>query len=453
MTKKLTWITLFALTLVFGLSVAAWAADAPKIDTGDTAFILVSAALVLLMTPGLALFYGGLARKKNVLNTMMMSFVILGIITVQWVLIGYALSFGKNGGAFIGSLEWIGMSGIGIEPDNFYGTTIPHNLFMVYQMMFALITVALISGAIAGRMRFGAYVLFALLWSTLVYDPLAHWVWGKDGWLAVYGAVDFAGGTVVHISSGVSALVACIMLGKRKGHGAELMLPHNLPMVVLGASLLWFGWFGFNAGSAWAANGLAANAFVTTQIATGAAILSWVLVEWIRHGKPTVLGAASGCIAGLVAITPACGFVGPMAALIIGLLVSPLCYFMVSVVKAKLGYDDALDAFGIHGVGGTFGALATGLFSESAINSLAKDGLFISGDPTQLIKQLVATIVAWVLAAVATFVILKIVAAITPLRVSEAEEETGLDFTQHGEEGYSESLAGDSVILKSKMSM
>jgi len=407
-----------------------------KIDTGDTCFILISAALVLIMTPGLALFYGGMVRKKNVLNTIMMSFIILGLITVQWAIAGYTLAFGKDIHGLIGSLQWLGLNGVGQNPNGDYAATIPHLAFMVFQMMFALITPALISGAVVERMRFPAYVLFILAWCTLVYDPLAHWVWGVGGWLRNLGALDFAGGTVVHISSGVSALVLAILLGKRKSSGSELMVPHNLPMTVLGAALLWFGWFGFNAGSALSAGGLAANAFVTTQIAAGAATVSWALVEGLRHGKPTMLGAASGCVAGLVAITPACGFVSPSAAIIIGLLVSPICYFAVSVLKTKLGYDDALDAFGVHGVGGTFGALATGVFASKAINSAGNDGLLL-GNPHQFFVQLISVLVSWALAAVATFVIFKIVACITPVRVTENEEATGLDFTQHGESGYS----------------
>ena len=441
MKNRLTTIMLLVLTALLVFPALAFA-DEAKIDTGDTGFILISAALVLLMTPALALFYGGMSRKKNVLNTMMMSFIILGIVTVQWVLCGYSIAFGTDIKSLVGSLDLVGLKGVGLDP--FPGTAIPHAVFMVFQMMFALITAALISGAVAERMRFGAYVLFILVWTTVVYDPLAHWVWG-GGWLFNLGALDFAGGTVVHISSGVSALVACIVLGKRKGYGSELMIPHNLPMTVLGAALLWFGWFGFNAGSALGANAIAANAFVTTQIATGAAILSWAIVEWIRHGKPTMLGAASGCIAGLVAITPACGFVTPLSALIMGLLVSPICYFAVSELKHRLNYDDSLDAFGIHGVGGTFGAIATGVFASPVANPAITGGL-LSGNPHQLVVQLISVVATIILAALATFVILKVIGAIMPIRVSEEEEEAGLDFTEHGEDAYSDSVLGSPLL-------
>ncbi|MCG8400564.1 MAG: ammonium transporter [Firmicutes bacterium] len=379
------------------------------------------------MVPGLALFYGGMVRQKNVLNTMMMSFICLGVITIQWVVYGYSLSFGSSTGGIIGSFEYFALNGVGLEPSG----TIPHQLFMVFQMMFAILTPALITGALVERMRFPAYLLFLVLWATLVYDPVCHWVWG-GGWLGNMGALDFAGGTVVHISSGVSALVAALVLGKRRGYGTERMVPHNIPYVVIGASLLWFGWFGFNSGSALAADGLAAGVFVNTQVATGAAVISWVLAEWLRHGKPTMLGAASGAIAGLVAITPACGFVTPMGSLAIGLIAGALCYFAVSTLKVKLGYDDSLDVFGIHGVGGIWGALATGLFSVAE----GSKGLFY-GNGAQLAIQAVGVLATIAMAAVATFVILKVVGTVTKLRVEDEAEVIGLDVNEHNEKAYS----------------
>lgn len=431
--KRFLFAGLFALFLSL-IPGVAWAATA-TVDTGDTAWVLASTALVMLMTPGLALFYGGMVRKQNVLNTIMLSFIVLGLVSVQWVLCGYSLAFGPDQGHVIGGLSWLGLKGVGLEPNADYAGTIPHQAFMAFQLMFAIITVALISGAVVERMRFPAFLAFALLWTTLVYDPLAHWVWGVGGWLRNLGALDFAGGTVVHISSGVSALVAALVLGRRRGYGAEPMLPHNLPLTVLGAALLWFGWFGFNAGSALAANGLAASAFVVTNTAAAAAALSWVLAEWLHHGKPTVLGAASGCVAGLVAITPASGFVGPLPAVVIGLVAGVICYLAVAVLKPRLGYDDALDAFGVHGVGGTWGALATGLFASKAINAAGADGLFF-GNPAQLGPQAVGVVATWVFAALATFVILKVVGLFTPLRAADEEETLGLDLTQHGEEAY-----------------
>ncbi|MBI5585485.1 MAG: ammonium transporter, partial [Deltaproteobacteria bacterium] len=337
------------------------------INTGDTAFVLISAALVMFMTPGLALFYGGMVRQKNVLGTIMHSFIILGLITVEWVLWGYSNAFGPSLNGIIGSLDWFGLAGVGPAPFKDYAATIPHQGFMVFQMMFAVITPALITGTFAERMKFSTFLVFTLLWATLVYNPVAHWVWGIGGWLRNLGALDFAGGTVVHINSGVAALAAAFVIGKRQGYGHEAFHPHNLPMTILGASILWFGWFGFNAGSALGANGLAGSAFIATHIAAAAATLSWVLTEWLYRGKPTTLGAASGCVAGLVAVTPAAGFVGPVSALIIGLAAGALCYFAI-FLKHKLGYDDALDVVGVHGVGGTFGALATGLFASKAVN-------------------------------------------------------------------------------------
>ncbi|KUK41742.1 MAG: Ammonium transporter [Clostridia bacterium 62_21] len=416
-------------------------ADEPSIDTGDTTFILLSAALVWIMTPGLALFYGGMVRRKNVLSTIMHSFIIICLVSVQWVLIGYTLAFGPDHGHLVGDLSWLGLKDVGQTPNADYAATIPHLVFMVFQLMFAIITAALITGSFAERMRFPAFLAFSLLWTTIVYDPLAHWVWGVDGWLRNLGALDFAGGTVVHISSGVSGLVAALVLGRRLGYGSEPLLPHNLPMTVLGAALLWFGWFGFNAGSALAANGLAASAFVVTNTAAAAAALAWVIVEWMHHGKPTVLGAASGCVAGLVAITPAAGFVTPLPAVLIGLVAGAVCYLAVAVLKPRLGYDDALDVFGVHGVGGTWGALATGLFATTAVNPAGADGLFY-GNAGQLWIQLVGVAASWALAAVGTYVILRVVSLFCKLRAPADEEEQGLDISQHGEDGYADMVLG-----------
>ena len=405
-----------------------------RIDTGDTTWILVSTALVMLMTPGLALFYGGMVRQKNVLGTIMLSFVALGVVTVQWVLIGYSLAFGPDIKGLIGGLQWVGLQGVGLTPNPDYAATVPHQAFMMFQMMFAIITPALISGAFAERFKFSTYLVFVLLWSTLVYAPLAHWVWGVGGWLRSLGALDFAGGLVVHISSGVSALAAAIIIGKRKGHGHEHMPPHNLTMTLLGATLLWFGWFGFNGGSALASGALATSAFLITHIAAATATLSWIFVEWKLRGKPTLLGAASGAVAGLVAITPASGFVGPLAALFIGLCAGALCYFGVNI-KNHFGFDDSLDAVGVHGVGGIFGALATGLFASTAINAAGADGAFF-GNPSLLLIQLLSVVVAVVYAFSVTWVILKILDRTMGVRVPIEEEVEGLDLSQHGESGY-----------------
>jgi ammonium transporter, Amt family len=416
---------------------AAPAAPAPasKIDKGDTAWMLTSSALVLMMTaPGLALFYGGMVRQKNALGTLMHSFIIMAIISIQWVLWGYSLAFGPDRGGIIGGLDWVGLRGVGPEPFDAYSKTIPHQVFMLFQMMFAIITPALITGAFAERKKFSAFLLFTVLWATIVYDPLAHWVWGDGGWLKKLGALDFAGGTVVHISSGMSALVCAIVLGRRKGYGHQPMQPHNLPMTVMGAALLWFGWFGFNAGSALEANGLAASAFTATNTAAAAAALGWMFTEWSMRGKPTVLGAASGAVAGLVAITPASGYVGPVSSIVIGLVAGSLCYAACNL-KSKLGYDDSLDVVGVHGVGGTWGAIATGLFASKAVNPDAADGLFF-GNPGQLWTQIVAVLATYVLAIVATWVILKIVDAVVGLRVSEEDEVAGLDLSQHSETAY-----------------
>jgi ammonium transporter, Amt family len=414
---------------------AAPAEAAPlKIDTGDTTWVLASTALVMLMTPGLALFYGGMVRRKNVLGTVMHSFVALGIITVQWVLFGYSLAFGPDVGHFIGNLSWIGLNGVGLDPNPDYAPTIPHQAFMIFQMMFAIITPALISGAIAERIKFSTYVVFMILWAFLVYDPLAHWVWGTGGWLKELGALDFAGGLVVHISSGVSALACALVLQKRKGYGTDLMAPHNLTLTVIGGCLLWFGWFGFNSGSAVASGALATSAFIVTHIATGAAATSWMVTEWIHRGKPTALGAVSGAVAGLVAITPASGYVGPLSSLIIGLIAGGVCYTAVNL-KPRFGYDDSLDVVGVHAVGGTLGALLTGFFATKLINSAGSDGLFF-GNPSQVGIQALSVIVAWVYSFVVTWIILKALDKTMGLRVNEEDESMGLDLSQHGEVGY-----------------
>jgi ammonium transporter, Amt family len=406
------------------------------INSGDTAYILICSAMVLLMTPALAFFYGGLVRRKNVLNTMMSSFMTIGVASVLWVLVGYSISFGPNIGGILGSLKWFGLNGVGWEPNADYAGTIPHLAFAAFQMMFAVITPALITGAIAERMRFPALMLFVALWSLCVYYPLAHMVWGKGGLLAAIGAVDFAGGNVVHISSGVSGLVACLLLGRRKNHGVVKTVPHNVPFVLLGAGLLWFGWFGFNSGSALAANGLAVHAFITTNTAAASAMISWMVLEMIISGKPTALGAATGLVVGLVAITPGAGFVPVWAAIIIGLAVSPLCWIGVSIIKEKLGYDDALDAFGCHGIGGIWGGIATGLFAQTAINPVAKyNGLFF-GDWHLIVSQLIAISTTIVLAVVGTFVLLKLIRLVMPIRVTARDEADGLDGSQHGESAY-----------------
>ncbi len=446
-----TWrMNLFlTLLLIFIVPGMAWASEVPAIDTGDTAFILVASAMVLLMTPGLALFYGGMVRKKNVLGTTMQSIIAMVVISLQWVIIGYTLAFGPDKGGLIGGLDWLGLKDVGLDPNPDYSETIPAQVFMAFQMTFAIITPALISGAVAERMRFPAYIAFIVLWATFIYDPVAHWVWG-GGWIGELGALDFAGGTVVHIISGVSALVACLMLGKRKTRSSEPTLPHNIPMVVLGAALLWFGWFGFNGGSALGANGIAAAAFVTTNTAAAAAALGWMIVEWMHHGKPTLLGVVSGAVAGLVAVTPAAGFVTPMAAIIIGLVSGVICYLMIAIVKGKLGYDDSLDVFGIHGVGGTWGAIATGFFATTTVNPDGANGLFY-GDPSLVITQIIAVAASYAFAALGTFVILKLVGLVFQLRVSSEEEEAGLDITQHGEDAYRDFAMGSTVVKSGKV--
>ena len=426
---------LLVLYFVFAFSTFAFASDsALKVDTGDTAWVLISTALVMLMTPGLALFYGGMVRRKNVLGTIMQSFIALGVISLVWVLYGYSLAFGPDKWHIIGGLEWVGLRGVGLEPNPDYSATIPHQAFMIFQMMFAVITPALITGAFAERFKFKTYLVFLILWATLVYAPLAHWVWGVGGWIRNLGALDFAGGLVVHISSGVSALAAAIVVGKRKGYGMEPMPPHNMTMTLLGAALLWFGWFGFNGGSAVASGSLATSAFVVTHIATASAALSWMMAEWAQRGKPTALGAASGAVAGLVAITPASGFVGPMPSIVIGLVAGVVCYMAVNF-KTKLGYDDSLDAVGVHGVGGTWGAIATGLFASKAINSAGNDGLFF-GNASLLWSQIISICAAWVYAFVVTLIILKVLDWTMGLRVDEESEFIGLDQALHGESGY-----------------
>ena len=408
--------------------------NAPKVSPGDTAWILISAALVMLMTPGLALFYGGMVRTKNVLGTIMQSFMIIALISVQWVLFGYSLAFGPDVGGLIGDLSWFGLNGVGLTPNPDYAGTVPHQAFMIYQGMFAVITPALLMGAIAERMKFKTFFVFTLLWATLVYDPIAHWVWGNGGWIRKMGGLDFAGGIVVHISSGVSALAAALLVGKRRGYGTEPMAPHSLPMTITGAAILWFGWFGFNAGSAVAAGMLSTSAFVVTHIAGAGGALSWAVVEWIYKGKPTTLGAVSGGVAGLATITPASGFVAPMPALFIGVTAGVFCYLGV-VGKNKFGYDDSLDVVGIHGVGGTWGALALGLFATKAVNDAGNNGLFF-GNPELFGVQALAVGTAWVYSFLVTFILLKILDWTMGLRVSEEDEDSGLDLSQHNEMGY-----------------
>jgi Amt family ammonium transporter len=434
--KKFLILFLFLSLFVVGVAFAeAPASSPPKVDTGDTAWLLISSALVMLMTPGLALFYGGMVRAKNVLGTIMQSFIALGVISIQWVLYGYSLAFGPDVGHVIGSLGWIGLRGVGLDPNPDYAATVPHQAFMIFQMMFAVITPALITGAFAERFKFKTYLVFLILWATFVYDPLAHWVWGTGGWIKNLGALDFAGGLVVHISSGIAALAAALLVGKRKGYGEEPLPPHNLTLTLLGAAMLWFGWFGFNGGSAVASGSLATSAFVVTHISTATAALSWMIAEWAYRGEPTVLGAASGAVAGLVAITPASGFVGPVPAILIGAGAGVACYFAINL-KTKLGYDDSLDVVGVHGVGGTWGALATGLFASKAINAAGSDGLFF-GNPSLLGIQALSVVSAWIYSFVVTLIILKILDWTMGLRVSEENEINGLDVSQHGESGYS----------------
>ena len=417
------------------------------IDHGDTAWVLISAALVFIMTPAVALFYGGMVRSKNVLTTIMQSMFILGMVSVEFILVGYAMVFGTDIGGFIGDLEKVGLTGVGYNILD--GGTIPELAFVAFQCMFAALTPALITGAFAERMRFSGFAVLMLLWAILIYNPMAHWVWG-GGFLAQLGALDFAGGLVIHILSGVSGLTICILLGKRRGYGKSAIVPHNIPMTVLGAALLWIGWFGFNAGSALGANELATNAFLVTQIAAAAGVLGWVLPEWIRSGKPTVLGAVSGGIAGLVAITPAAGYVTILPSLLIGLIGGAICYSAVAILKEKLGYDDSLDAFGVHGVGGIWGAVATGLWATTAINPDGANGLFY-GESDLFYAQILSIGVAIIFAVAGSIILYKIVNSIIPLRVDANEEVGGLDVMEHGERGYNAGLfSGSGNFIGSK---
>ena len=404
-------------------------------NAGDTGFMLICTAFVFFMTPGLAFFYGGLVRRKNVVNTMMACGAIMGLSVVMWTLFGYSLAFGGNHGGIIGDFRWFALNGVGWEPGP-YADTIPHLVFVAFQMMFAMITPALITGAVVGRMRFKALFFFIAIWSLIVYYPMAHMVWGDGGFLAAIGSVDFAGGNVVHISSGVSALVLAIYLGQRRGYAKATYRTHNIPFVFLGAAMLWFGWFGFNAGSALKADGLAAHAFMTSSISSACALLTWMLIEVIREGKPTLVGASTGLVIGLVAITPGAGFVPVWASFIIGILVSPICYFTVILLKQKLKIDDALDAFGCHGIGGIWGGIATGLFGKTSINSLAKwDGL-VFGDHRLFLAQVLSIVITIAVAIVGTLICIGIVRIFTPLRVDPKEEMVGLDASQHGENAY-----------------
>jgi Amt family ammonium transporter len=405
-----------------------------SIDSGDTGWMLISTALVMLMTPGLAFFYGGMVRRKNVLSIMVQCLILLAVISLQWVAFGYSLSFGPDHAGIIGGLSWAGLHNVGLTPNPDYAATIPHQLFMVYQMMFAVITPALIVGAFAERMKFSAFLVFSVLWATIVYDPMAHWVWGMGGWLRELGALDFAGGIVVHVSAGTGALAAALVVGRRKGY-PDISPPHNLPFAILGAALLWFGWFGFNAGSALTSGTLAVSAFINTHMAAAAATASWALLEWRLSKRPTALGLISGAIAGLATITPAAGFVTPAGAIGIGFLTGIVCYFSVMVVKSKLGYDDSLDAFGVHGVGGMLGVLMTGLLATTAINPAGKDGLAY-GNPRQLLVQFIAMIVCGVFSFVLSWGLLKLIDKTMGLRVQPDHENIGLDLTQHRESAY-----------------
>ncbi len=416
------------------VALAEQAAAPAKIDSGDTAWILVSTALVMLMTPGLALFYAGMVRRKNVLGTIMHSFIAIAVVSLQWIIVGYSLSFGPDIRGIIGNLSWAGLQGVGFSPNADYAPTIPHLTFMIYQMMFAVITPALISGAFAERMKFSAYLIFTLAWTTIVYDPVAHWVWGNGGWLRQLGVLDFAGGIVVHATSGFSALAAALYIGKRKGFLQEHMPPHDLPLTVLGAGLLWFGWFGFNAGSALSSGELATMAFITTHTAAVSATLTWTLVEWVHRGKPTMFGAATGAIAGLATITPASGFVGPLSALVIGAAAGVICYTALNA-KTKFKYDDSLDAFGVHGVGGTLGTVMAGLFASVAINAAGRNGLFF-GNAVQLGVQAGAVALVAVYSFLISLVLFKVIDLVLGVRVSRDEETEGLDISQHGESGY-----------------
>jgi len=411
------------------------AAASPRVDTGDTAWVLQAAGLVMLMTPGLAFFYGGLVRRKNVLSVLMQCIIILCIISLQWVLFGYSLAFGPDVAGVIGNLKWAALSGVGAAPNVDYAPTIPQNAFMIFQAMFAVITPALILGAFAERMRFGAFCLFSLMWATLIYDPICHSVWASGGFLKTLGVLDFAGGTVVHINAGLSALAAALFLGKRQGYPHAISPPHNLPFAVLGAGLLWFGWFGFNAGSALGASGLAASAFVATNTAGAAAGLAWAALDWRYNGKPTMFGVITGAVAGLAAVTPASGYIGVLPAIVIGVAASVFCFLAATIIKTRLGYDDSLDAFGVHGIGGIVGTLATGIFASKAINAAGDNGL-IYGNPRLMLVQLAAVTATVLFAFFGTLFLMTVVNAVTRLRVTEHDERVGLDLTQHREAGY-----------------
>ena len=405
-----------------------------SVNTGDTAWMLISTALVMLMTPGLAFFYGGLVRRKNVLSIMMQCMMLVAVISVQWVLFGYSLAFGPDHWGIIGGLSWAGLHGVGLQPNPTYAATIPHQLFMVYQMMFAVITPALIIGAFAERMKFSAFLLFSVLWATIVYDPLAHWVWGAGGFLRAFGALDFAGGIVVHISAGTGALAAALVVGRRRGY-PDISPPHNLPFAILGAALLWFGWFGFNAGSALTSGTLAVSAFISTHMAAAAAAIAWAVLEWILDRRPTALGLISGAIAGLATITPAAGYVTPMGAVAIGALTGVVCYFSVVVVKSRLGYDDSLDAFGVHGVGGMLGVLMTGILATKLVNPKGANGLAY-GNAHQLLVQFIAVVVCAAFSFILSYGLLRLVDRVVGLRVQPDHENIGLDLTQHRESAY-----------------
>jgi Amt family ammonium transporter len=404
------------------------------VSSGDTAWLLISSALVMLMTPGVALFYGGMVRRKNVLSTIMMSFTCLGLIGLLWVLYGYSLSFGSDTGGFIGGLGFIGLRNVGQDPSSVYASTVPHLAFMIFQAMFAIITVALITGAVVERMKFSAILAFSVLWLTIVYCPIAHWVWGDGGWLAKLGVLDFAGGAVVHINAGTSALALVMLLGRRRGFPQEPMEPNNIPMVVLGAGLLWFGWFGFNAGSALASNGLAASAFVATNTSAAAAALTWMIISWVQR-RPSLIGIITGAVAGLVAITPAAGFVTPLAGIPIGIVGAIICYYSIVLLKIKLSFDDSLDVFAVHGLGGIWGALATGIFASLAVNSAGTDGLLV-GNGAQFLKQLIGVAAVGAYALVLTLILGKLVDVTVGLRVGQTEETVGLDLSQHGERAH-----------------
>jgi len=441
MQRKSLFLSTFVSSVLYGIlksaspAAAQVAAEQPAINAGDTAFVMTSAALVLFMTVGLAFFYGGLVRRKNVLSILMQCFFAMGVLTLQWVFFGYSLAFGPDVKSFIGNLDWAGLRNVGLTPSATYAPTVPHLGFMVFQGMFAIITPALIIGAFAERMKFGSYVVFILLWVTFVYEPVCHWVWG-GGFLGAAGTLDFAGGIVVHITAGIAGLVCALMLGRRTGYPDQGVAPHNLPFAVLGAGILWFGWFGFNAGSALAANGAAIGAFVATNTAAAAAAVTWGCIEWASNGRrPTMLGTITGSIAGLAAVTPASGYIGPVSAAIIGAVSSAICFVFVAKVKPALGYDDSLDVFGVHGVGGIWGSIAVGLFATTAVNAGGADGLFF-GSAAQLFIQLKAVLLTLVYSVVVTVIILKAVDAVMGLRIPEEDEHFGSDLTQHHERGY-----------------